>query len=218
MTLPGERFEGWSVVDEARPEQLLFSLSPSQLVAFLSGASVIAEDPDSGAVLVVDWFDGAVASFLFNDVSPADPAPADFVIEARSLNELARSPWPAAKPSALERRYRRAIWLAQLFHGDDWVCDDSVDDVRRAMRDAATDDAWREERALLSTRDDLAAYWLLAHAVRGDSTALNEALAATRETTSPAVVSIRQQVAALVERFLAARPDWSADDFASLRD
>lgn len=74
----------WGVYD-VRSTSLLFAAAPSHVVSMFMSAALLAEDPDSGASLVADWRTGEVASYLFNDVAPVDPEPADYFVVAPSV-------------------------------------------------------------------------------------------------------------------------------------
>lgn len=185
------------------PTSLLFRLSPAHVTAFLAGLQPLAEDPDDGAVLVASWGQGKstsmVASFLFNDVSEADEHRGDFVFEATSLRALfgptaQKHARATAAARALEQRYQRGVWLGQLIFGSDFWVDDPEDGTLRAMSDAAGLDEYRRERRLLATRPDLAAYWLLSHALLGELVALEETMRLTRTVRHPVVVDLQKKL------------------------
>src|SRR5688572_10724977 len=158
----------WGIVPVRTPVQLAFGASRERIVTFLMGCEVLGSDPDSGAYLVASW-DGVVASFLFNDVMPTDKVPGDFVVEALSIRDAlagkARPPMRARVCKDLEVRYRRAIWLAQIYQGDEW---DGVSDDLASIGASARDAAPPSEQKHIETRPDLAAYWIMAHAARDD--------------------------------------------------
>jgi hypothetical protein len=187
----------WGIEPVRTPVQLAFGASRERIVAFLMGCEVLGADPDSGAYLVASW-EGVVASFLFNDVVPTDKEPGDFVVEALSIRDAlagkARPPKRAKVCTELAARYRRAIWLAQVYQGDDWdtVSDDLVS-IGATARDAAT------KQALVADRPDLAAYWIMAHAARDDRDALADVIAHTRGTKHAAVAKLRTQLATGVQ-------------------
>jgi hypothetical protein len=197
----------WNVHPMRPAKSLLFASSPSHVVAFLAGAEPMAEDPDDGAVLVASWGVGEarspVASFLFNDVAPSDPEPGDFVLEAESIEGLMRSGGAGdagakAKEirSRFERGYRRGIWLAQMiFDEADWYCDNELDDIVAAASHAARPRSYEAERALVASRPDVAAYWLLSHALLGQAGKLAEVLRAVVPVTHPLVVDLRKKLA-----------------------
>lgn len=193
----------WNPHPVRSPTSLLFRLSPAQVTAFLAGLQPLAEDPDSGAVLVASWGRGKstsmVASFLFNDVSPADEHRGDFVFEARSLRALfapraPKRPRATAAARALEQRYQRGVWLGQLLFGADFWVDDPEDGTLRAMQDAASLEVYRKERRLLATNPDLAAYWLLSHAILEESGPLEETLRLTRAVRHPVVIDLHRKL------------------------
>jgi hypothetical protein len=197
------------------------------------GTSVIATDPDSGAYLTAAWGSAAstsaVSSFLFNDVAPSDPTPADFVVEALSIREhLASYGDPKRRPKKAEatckelaRLYRRGIWLAQLVQEDDL---DTLDDIARTARDASPRALYSREREDLASHPHFAAYWLLSHAFFGHADELADALARTEKTKHAAIIDLRKKLApvaknaaALETLFAKARPDWTEADLARLR-
>lgn len=185
-------------------ESLLFKRSPAQVTAFVAGLEPIGEDPDSGAVLVAEWSGqrgtSLVASYLWNDVSPADAAPGDFVVEAKSLRALVsevplRRPAPSARTRAMQAAYRRGVWLGALLYSDAIsVVDDPEDGTLRASADAAGLRVYARERGALGARPDLAAYWLLSHALLGHEDALADAWARTARVRHPAVRDLRSRL------------------------
>ncbi len=223
----------WQVQPVRSPSTLLFRGMPSDVVGFLAGTIPIAVDPDGGAYLVADLGRGprsAVASFLFNDHAPADATPGDFVLESTSITGLVKSGGAAgARPeraagAALERRYRRAIWIALMVHGTRDA--DAVDagELLRTVGDASPLAAYTAERKHFKSRPAVAAYWLLSHALLGQVGALTDALALARGIKHPIVVELRKVLAPLVagtpvvERLLEKhRPEWTAADLAAIR-
>lgn len=193
----------WALYPVRSPTSLLFKLSPANVTAFLAGLQPLAVDPDSTAVLVASWGRGkktsTVASFLFNDVSSADEKRGDFVVEAASIRALLGAKAPArpratAATRAMEHRYQRGVWLGQLLFSPDYWVDDPEDGTLRAMNDAAGLDVYRRERRLLATSPDLAAYWLLSHAILGDVAELDETLSLTHTARHPVVMDLRQRL------------------------
>ncbi|AKV03131.1 hypothetical protein AKJ09_09794 [Labilithrix luteola] len=223
----------WGIAPVRLPTKLMFALPAANVVAFLAGTSVLASDPDSGALLVASWNVGAststVASFLFDDVVPSDPTPGDFVVEALSIAEHLESYGdPEAHPESanrevrdLARLYRRGIWLAHVVQ-DDAV--DSRDDLARTIRDASPLALYDTERAQFDTHPHLAAYWLLSHTLLGETNALVDALDQTSTSKSPVIVDLRKrlsQVAAepthLEQVFAQRTPRLKGSDLAELR-
>lgn len=232
-------------VGPIRPPKSLFRESASSVVAFLAGASVLATDPDAGAALIAAWSYDAlgaavpaartpgtpsdtspVASFLFDDVSPSDPEPLDFVVEAPSIADLLarygesggrpRRATPYAK--AFARLYRRGIWITHVVHDDPA----EVDDVVRSARDASPKKLYAKERDAFATAPHLAAYWILAHALVGDEAALGDALERARDVAHPVVVDLITKLAGKDAKkrdalFTKHRPDWTAEDWAAIR-
>jgi len=201
----------WNVHPVRPLRSVLFHASPSHTVSFLAGLEPIAEDPDSGAVLAASWAIGeetsAVVSFLFDDVSPADAEPGDFVVEGASILAfleagVASEDGSAARPKAssaacvaLQRRYRETIWIAQLVYDRElWTCEDAVDDVVRAARDARPLTCFARDLDSLGERPDLAAGWLLAHAVAGRAGELATTIARTETSVHPAVMELRKKL------------------------
>lgn len=216
----------WGILPVREPASLLFSLTSSQVVAFLMGSSVLGTDPDSGAYLTGSWGDAKsssmVASFLFDDVSPADEKPGDFVVEALSIRACLegfgggggrpKSSLPECKE--LARLYRRGIWIAQLVQEDD---NDPVDELERTMRDASPLKLYEKEREHFAKRPHFAAYWLLAHALLGRAELLEDALARTKSTKHPAIADLRKRLPSLPKLLSKHRPDWSKSDFETIR-
>ena len=203
--LVGSPLKYWALVPVRPPPSLLFKLSPACVTAFVAGLAPIGEDPDSGALLVAEWYGvrgtSLVASYLFNDVSPADAKPGDFVVEAASLGALVGQvplvrPRPSPRTRAMERAYRRGVWLGQLlYRGDLYMVDDPEDGTLRAIEDAADLSVYARERASLAARPDRAAYWLLSHAILGHSRELADAWARTARARHPAIRDLRARLA-----------------------
>lgn len=205
----------WNVHPVRTPKSLLFGASPSQLVAFLAGMQPIAEDPDSGAIYAVAWDGSGVASFEFNG------GDGGFVVEAPSLEALLRGPKkrPADK-AKLERRYSSNIWIAQmLYDRKDWYCDDSADDILAAISDARPSADYKKDRASLGARPDLAASWLLAHALAGRDALLVDSIAATARQKHPAIQELREKLAKprAIDKLLAKKTSLTADELAQIR-
>lgn len=212
------------------PSSLMFRGSASSVVAFLAGTQPIAEDPDSGAVLVAAWgtprTKSAVASFLFND------GEGDFVVEAASIRSYLErhgddGPRPVRSPLTveLERHYRRSIWLGQIFYDTaDWYVDDPIDGTIDAMRDAAPLAAYDAERKECATRPNLAAHWLLWSALLGRNDVLIDVLARSSHSIHPVVIELRRKLAPIVKGKPVIEPllrkhqsDWPADMLAQIR-
>ena len=193
----------WGVYDVRSPS-LLFAEAPSHVVSAFMSAALLAEDPDSGASLVADWHTGEVASYLFNDVAPVDPEPADFFVVAPTVaawlaqggdvfdHRPTRNAW-----GGMAARYRRSIWLAQIMSDADYAGDDPSDIVA-AARDAAPLAAYALERSSLTSNPGLAAYWLLMHAVLGRSAELADALQQTSNARAGWLCDVRAAVAPMV--------------------
>jgi hypothetical protein len=209
----------WGLVSVREPESILFTVTASQVVAFLIGSSVLGTDPDSGAYLIASWGDAKsssiVASFLFNDVAPSDKKYGDFVVEALSIagwlesygKNKGRPKESLPKCKELARLYRRAIWIAQLIQADD---SDSDRDLPRTIRDASPRTLYVEERKLFAKHAHLAAYWLLAHGLIGEPEDLADALKHTEKSKNPVVQALRKILAdpkALPKLFAKHRPD-----------
>lgn len=185
----------WGIVPVREPASLLFTLTASEVVAFLMGSSVLGSDPDSGAYLTASWADAEVASFLFNDVSPADAKPGDFVVEASSISDWLTRYGSRRRPKTnkeLARLYRRGIWIAQLVQEDDL---DDVDDMKRTVADASPLKLYANERETFAKRPHFAAYWLLAHALSGRTEPLADALARTEKSKHPTIARLRKDLA-----------------------
>jgi hypothetical protein len=219
----------WGVYD-VRSTSLLFAAAPSHVVSMFMSAALLAEDPDSGASLVADWRTGEVASYLFNDVAPVDPEPADYFVVAPSVaawlaqggddadHRPVRGAW-----GGMAARYRRSIWLAQIMSDPDYAGDDPSEIVA-AVRDAAPLATYALERESLTSDPGLAAYWLLTHAVLGRSAELADALQQTSGARAAWLCDVRAAVApmvhdaALVKSWLAEHhPDWPAGTLARIR-
>lgn len=205
---------------------ILFHGTRSDAVTFLAGGLGIAADPDSGSVVVMSWQHGAVASFLFDDASPADAsADLDFAVEGESMRAWLRrygEPEPREEWSAgareLARLYRRGIWLAQLFQEvEDPLLLDSPRDIARAARDASPFDVYEVERDQFVRCPHFAAYWLLAHAVTGRTDALRDAVERTAGSSHPVVVELRSAAPELLGELTKRRPDLTPSALESMR-
>jgi hypothetical protein len=145
--------------------------------AFLMGAVVLAEDPDSGSVVVADWHTTMVASLLFND------APGDFFVVAPTIDTWLEqggdaTPRPKTKATRMREMYRRSIWLSLIVGDPDYFSGDA-DDVVAATREAAPFTVYSKERSKLAVNPSLAVYWLLSHAIAGRIQALVDAIQRT---------------------------------------
>ncbi|WP_163999524.1 hypothetical protein [Pyxidicoccus caerfyrddinensis] len=222
----------WSICAVRPPRRLLFREMRESVVAFLCGAVPIGVDPDAGAYLVAGWGIGAktspVASFLFNDVSPADEEPGDFAWEAPSIRALLKTRGASerggksnAAANELARLYRRGIWLAQLVHKVDREDhDDPVDAIVLTARDASPMRVYTKEAKHFVSHPHWAAYWLLAHAMVGNAEALSDALERVEAIDNPVIVELRTTLKkkgrfeALLEKH---RPELSSRDLESIR-
>ena len=219
----------WGVHDVRAPS-LLFAEAPSHVVSAFMSAALLAEDPDSGVCLVASWGTGEVASYLFNDVAPVDPEPQDFFVLAPSIatwlaqgGDVVEQRPPRKSWGAMATRYRRSIWLAQIMSSAAYASD-SPREIVPTARDAAPLEAYALERETLANDPGLAAYWLLTHAVLGQTAELADALQRTRDARAVWLCDVRAAVAPmvhdtnLVEPWLAAHhPAWPAGTLARIR-
>jgi hypothetical protein len=184
----------WNVYPMRTASSLLFAESPAHTVAFFAGLVPFAEDPDSGAIFAAAWDGGGIASLLFNDGS------GDFFVAARSIRALMKGPAlpdRATRPkdtAKLEQRYRQHIWIAQImFDAEQWYIAD--DDVVSSVAYARPLAAYKRDRATFATSPDLAASWILAHAIAGRSDAVADAITASKAQKHPAVRELATKLA-----------------------
>jgi hypothetical protein len=191
----------WSVFPLRTPRIVSPRFTPAELTTLWCGASRLAEDADSGALLCVAWRTSMVFSFLFDDISPADETPGDFVVEGRTIAGClaagqvppARRPRPTLPEArGLARRYRRSIWLSWCLGGT--FTEPDPERVAETASDGGRWDEWIVERRALGRRPEDALFWLATFAVTKTVDALDEAMERSASVKHPAVRELRFRI------------------------